>query len=224
MVTTVALLGVVMAVVMAGVVAFTRLSSGTEQRMQNLEEARTIMGVVVRELRTATPATASGTRTAAFVTALPTEAVFYANRRFSSPGSPTDPTLPVSAAPMQVRLFLEADPGNTARSRLVEEVTQPSGSGNNITWPSGNTRRRVIGVDILNAATTGNALFCYDDAAAAVSPPAETTFCTATTTPAVDDIANVRVRLQVQRSGTTAVSVLTSSVWLPNVAAEEVSL
>jgi hypothetical protein len=223
MVTTVAILGVVMAVVTAGVIAFTRLSGGAEQRMRNLEEARTIMAVVARDLRTATPATVSGVRTAAFVTTLPTEAVFYANQRFSSPGSPTDTTLPVSAPPVRVRLRLEADPGNTARSRLIEEVTQPSGSGNNITWPSANMRSRVIGTDILNTATTGNALFCYDDAAAAASPPTESTFCS-TTTPAAAAIANVRVRLQVQRSSTQGVTVLTGSVWLPNVAAEDVTL
>jgi Tfp pilus assembly protein PilW len=221
MVTTVGLLGVVMAVVMAGVIAFTRLSGNTEDRMRNLEEARTIMAVLTKDLRTATPATASGARVDAFVTTQPTEVVFYANQR-SSPGSPTDPTLPVSAAPLRVRLRLETDPANPARRRLIQEVTQPTGSGNNITWPSTPTRSRVVGTNIRNDTTTGNALFCYDNAAAAATPPVETSFCS-TATPAPAAIANVRVRLQVQRADTQGVTVLTSSVWLPNVAAEAVT-
>jgi hypothetical protein len=223
MVTTVAILGAVMAVVMAGVVAFTRLSGGTEQRMRNLEEARTIMNVVARDLRTATPATVLGVRTASpFVAAEPTRAVFYANQRFTSPGNPTDPTLPVSAAPVRVELRLAADPANPSRSRLIEEVIEPTGSGSNISWPA-DGRERVIGTNILNTATTGNALFCYDDAARAAAPPTEATFCS-TATPALADIAGVRIRLQVQRSGSQGVTVLTSSVWLPNVAAEDVEL
>jgi hypothetical protein len=122
----------------------------------------------------------------------------------------------VSTPPVKVRLYLQADPANTSRNRLVEEVTPPTGNGSNITWPSANTRTRVVGTNILNSST--NALFCYDDATSA------TTASCASTTPALADITSVRVNLDVQRSTTTGVASLDSQVWLPNVAAEAVTL
>jgi prepilin-type N-terminal cleavage/methylation domain-containing protein len=215
---TMMLLGVVLAIVMAGLSTFTRTANSAERRMQNLEQARTMMAVVTRDLRTATPISASdGSRQAAFVTVTSTSVEFYGNLRFQAPASSTTTsTTPTLATPVRVRLALETDPLRSDRSQLTETVSTITGT---VT-----SRKRVLGTSLLNSTATGSELFCYEDATAATTTTASATAWCPGTTPAVDAIASVKVRLLVQTTtGDTSAS-LTSSVWLPNIALDKVTL
>jgi prepilin-type N-terminal cleavage/methylation domain-containing protein len=228
MTVTVAILGLVIAVLLGAVAAITRTASGAERRMQNLEQARVVMGVAVRDLRMATPVTTSTGKLAAFATADPTEAVFYANLGFQAPASSTtSSTLPFASPPVRVRLFLETDQVNAGRSQLVEEVTRASISGSAISWPQANTRRRVVGTALLNSSASGNELFCYGDDSPATTGSVQLgsgqSWCQQTT-PAPASIAAVQVQLIVQQSSSQGPTTLTTSVSLPNVAADKVIL
>jgi hypothetical protein len=167
-------------------------------------------------------ATSTG-KLAAFATAGPTEAVFYANLGFQAPASSTtSSTLPFASPPVKVRLFLETDQVNAGRSQLVEEVTRASISGSAISWPQANTRRRVVGTALLNSSASGKELFCYGDDSPATTGSVQS-WCQQTT-PAPASIAAVQVQLIVQQSSSQGPTTLTTSVSLPNVAADKVIL
>jgi prepilin-type N-terminal cleavage/methylation domain-containing protein len=208
MAVTVGLLGLVLATAFGAMTAFTGIAGGAERRMRNLEQARLLMNVTTRDLRTATPTLINGTEVAAFVSATADSVEFYGNLRF-------DATTPVTDPPVRVRLFLETDPRDATRRQLVETVTALPTTA----VPSPAPRRRVIGVSLL----PDTEMFCYDTAEVAASTDLGA-WCASSTVPALADIAMVRVRILVQRSSAQGPTVLISSVYLPNVALDKVAL
>jgi hypothetical protein len=208
MAVTLGLLTVVLATAIGALLAFTNISSGSDRRTQNLEQARIMMNVTTRDLRTATPALVNGAKVAAFVTAAPDSAEFYGNLRFNA-------TTPLTDPPVRVRLFLETDPQNPARRQLVQTVTALPTTA----VPSPVPRRRVVGGSLLPTTQ----MFCYETAAAALQSDLGS-WCASDTVPALADIAMVRIRILVQRSGAQGPATLISSVYLPNVALDKVTL
>jgi hypothetical protein len=206
MAVTAALLALVLATAFGALTAFTGIAGSTERRMQNLEQARLLMNVTTRDLRTATPTLINGVKTAAFVSATADSVEFYGNLRFNA-------TAPVTDPPVRVRLFLETDPRDATRRQLVETVTALPTTA----VPSPVPRRRVLGQSLL----PDTEMFCYDTAAVAADPGS---WCASSTVPALADIAMVRVRILVQRNSAQGPTTLISSVYLPNVALDKVTL
>lgn len=101
-VAAVALLTLVMGAVFAGMHSMQGAVAGSEERLQNLDEARQVMAVTSRDLRTAVRL---GAGQSPFVYAAGNEAIFHAN-------------LDTEGAPKKVRIYIDDD------DRLVEEVWQ----------------------------------------------------------------------------------------------------
>jgi hypothetical protein len=161
--------------------AFQRVSTAADHRLRNLEQARVMMAVVTRDLRTATT----------FTTASASEVVFLGNLNTST----------ASAPPRRIRLYVDG------QGRLVEQVTESDPGSSPVTY-NGIPATRVLGTFVVN----GTAMFAY-----------QTDTGTATTT--LNQIASVSVQLQVRMPSTYAPNptTLSTSVWLPNVAAAKVT-
>jgi prepilin-type N-terminal cleavage/methylation domain-containing protein len=179
MAVVIALLGLVLAMAMQGLVAYQRATAAADTRQQNLEEARTVMAVLTKDLRTAT----------AFTAATATDVTFTALLNVGS-----------TAPPNQVRLYVDGS------GVLREAVTVPDDpTASPITY-TGTPTTRVVGRGL--TATSG--LLSYRDSADNV---------TATLTAITSVVVTVSVDLP-SRSGTDVpATVLTSRVFLPNVAA-----
>ena len=179
MAVVVALLGVVLAMAMQGLVAYQRATAAADTRQQNLEEARAVMAVATKDLRTAT----------AFSAATATDVTFTALLNIGA-----------SAPPNQVRLYVDSN------GILREVVTPPDDpTASPITYTGAGTTR-VVGRGL----TATSSLLSYRDSSDTV-----TTSLTA--------VASVVVTVSVDlpsRAGTDVpATVLTSRVFLPNVAA-----
>ena len=179
MAVVIALLGLVLAMAMQGLVSYQRATASADTRQQNLQEARAVMAVLTKDLRTAT----------AFTAATATDVTFTALLNIGS-----------TAPPNQVRLYADAN------GILREVVTPPDDpSASPITYTSAGTTR-VVGRGL----TGTSSLLSYRDSA-----DTATTSLTAITSVVV----TVSVDLP-SRSGTDVpATVLTSRVFLPNVAA-----
>ena len=99
MAVVVALLGLVLAMAMQGLVSYQRATASADTRQQNLEEARAVMAVLTKDLRTVTEFTAATT----------TDVTFTALLNIGS-----------TAPPNQVRLYVDAS------GVLREVVTRPT--------------------------------------------------------------------------------------------------
>jgi prepilin-type N-terminal cleavage/methylation domain-containing protein len=179
MAVVVALLGLVLAMAMQGLVSFQRATAAADTRQQNLEEARAVMAVLTKDLRTATE----------FTAATATDVTFTALLNIGS-----------TAPPNRVRLYVDGS------GVLREAVTPPDDpTASPITY-TGTPATRVVGRGL--TATSG--LLSYRDSADNV---------TATLTAITSVVVTVSVDLP-SRSGTDVpATVLTSRVFLPNVAA-----
>ncbi|HEY7607536.1 MAG TPA: hypothetical protein VID07_12290 [Actinomycetes bacterium] len=179
MAVVVALLGLVLAMAMQGLVAYQRAAAAADTRQQNLEEARSVMAVLTKDLRTATE----------FSAATATDVTFTALLNVGS-----------TAPPNQVRLYVDT---NGVLREVVVPPDDPTASP--ITYTGAGTTR-VVGRGL----TATSSLLAYYDSSGAV-----TTSLTA--------VASVVVTVSVDlpsRSGTDVpATVLTSRVFLPNVAA-----
>ena len=179
MAVVVALLGLVLAMAMQGLVSYQRATAAADTRQQNLEEARNVMAVLSKDLRTAT----------AFTAATATDVTFTALLNVGS-----------TAPPNQVRLY--ADTGGILR----EVVTPPDDPSDSPITYTGTGRTRIVGRGL--TATSG--LLSYRDSSDNV---------TASLTAITSVVVTVSVDLP-SRSGTDVpATVLTSRVFLPNVAA-----
>jgi prepilin-type N-terminal cleavage/methylation domain-containing protein len=181
---TVALLSIVMASVLGALAAFQRVGGAADHRLRNLEQARVMMAVLTKDLRTAT----------SFTTASASEVVFLGNLN----------TCKASDPPVRVRLYTDT------QGRLLEELTPTVSAPTSTACATELTaaRTRVVGTSVTN----GTAVFGFlNDAGVA------------TTT--LNQIASVSVQLSVQMPSTFArnPSTLSTSVWLPNVAAAKVT-
>jgi hypothetical protein len=140
MVTTVALIGIVMSTVMVGAFSAQNAIMGSGTRLENLDQARTLMASLTKDVRTAVRLTAG---TSPFTIADGNHAVFYAN-------------LSTTSAPKKVDLSIDS------QSRLLEQVwTADSGSSApNYTY-TGTATIRLVGRYVANTAATP--LFTYLD-------------------------------------------------------------
>jgi hypothetical protein len=147
MVTTVALIGIVMSTVMVGAFSAQNAIMGSGTRLENLDQARTLMASLTKDVRTAVRLSAG---TSPFTVADGNHAVFYAN-------------LSTTSAPKKVDLSIDS------QSRLVEQVwTADSGSSApNYTY-TGSATIRLVGRYVAN--TAAKPLFTYlDDNGSALS-------------------------------------------------------
>jgi hypothetical protein len=148
LVCVVLMLGMVLLVVYQGVDAMTRSLGGTERRLVNLDEARTLMAVTTKDLRTATRLQAG---TSPFVAAESREVIFYANLNTDGGSGSV-----VENGPRRTRIFVDTD------SQLIEEVVKPDASSvpPNYTY-TGTATRRFVGRYVAN--TTAQPIFRYYD-------------------------------------------------------------
>jgi type II secretory pathway pseudopilin PulG len=138
--TTVALIGIVMSAVMVGTFSAQNAILGSDTRLQNLDQARTLMASLTKDVRTAVRLSAG---TSPFTLADGNHAVFFAN-------------LSTSAAPKKVDLSIDS------QSRLIEQVwTADTGSvAPNYTYTGASTVR-LVGRYVAN--TAAKPLFAYLD-------------------------------------------------------------
>jgi type II secretory pathway pseudopilin PulG len=177
MTVVVALLGLVLAVALQGVSAYQRAAAATDMRQRNLDEARVIMAVLTKDLRTATSFSAVAGGDVTFLGLVNTGA---------------------TAPPNQLRLSVDG------QGVLREATTPPDNPNASPITYTGTPATRVVGRGVV---ASGN-LFSFRDAADAT-----------TTTPT--SVRSVVISLSVDLPSGAPVppTVLTSRVFLPNVAA-----
>ena len=197
-----ALLGVVLTVVYQGVNSAGQAISGTEKRLANLDEARVLMAVTTKDVRTATRLQAG---TSPFATANKRELIFYANlNNNGASGSVVD------NGPRRVRIYVDAN------SQLIEEVVKPGASSVPPAYTyNGVATRRFVGRYVAN--TAGNPIFRYYDS--------DGDELTATPLSANDRLAvhSVKITLAIRKSTTFPIAdtTLVNTVRLPNVDYQE---
>ena len=138
---TLLLLSIVMTVVYASIDSAQRAITGESARIVNLDEARTLMAVTTKDLRTATRLQAG---TSPFISAQARDVTFYANLNNTTGG------------PRKIRIYI--DPSNT----LIASVWNPDASSvaPNYTY-TGPSSLRYVGQYVNNA--VGQAIFQYYD-------------------------------------------------------------
>ena len=177
MTVVVALLAVVLAMAFEGLTSFQAATAGNAARLRNLEEARLIMAVLTKDLRTAT----------SFSSLAPGDVSFLGNLNTTATGPPN-----------RIRLYVDG------QGRLLEAVTPPDNpTANPITY-TGVPTTRVVGEGVVS---TGSLLDFRDTAD--------------TTTTTTTEVTSVVVTLSVNLPAAVTVpaTVLSSRVFLPNVAA-----
>ncbi len=192
------MLGLVLMVVYQGVDSVTHAIGGTERRLENLDEARVLMAVATKDIRTATRLQAG---TSPFVLADKREVVFYANLNNDGTSGSV-----VENGPRRVRIYVDTN------SELVEEVTKPDASSVPPTYTyNGAASRRFVGRYVANTASVP--IFRYYDL--------NGTELTATPLSATDRLSagSVRITLSIRRATgfPVANTTLVNTVRLPNV-------
>jgi type II secretory pathway pseudopilin PulG len=179
MAVVVALLGLVLTMAMQGVLSYQRATASADTRQDNLDQARTVMAVLTKDLRTATAFTAMTATDVTFTGLLNTAATAPAN---------------------QLRLWVDSN------GVLREAVTPPDDPNASPLTYTGTPTTRIVGRGLVS--TSG--LLSYRDSADAV-----TTSLTAVTSVVI----TVSVDLPSRSGADVPPTVLTSRVFLPNVAA-----
>ncbi len=179
MAVVVALLGLVLTMAMQGLVSYQRAAAGADTRQQNLEQARTVMAVLSKDLRTATAFTAMAATDVTFTGLLNTAA---------------------TAPPNQLRLYADSS------GVLREAVTPPDNPNASPITYTGTPTTRIVGRGLVSTSS----LLSFRDSTDTV-----TTSLTAVTSVVV----TVSVDLPSRSGIDVPPTVLTSRVFLPNVAA-----
>jgi prepilin-type N-terminal cleavage/methylation domain-containing protein len=179
MAVVVALLGLVLTMAFQGLISYQRATASADTRQQNLDQARIVMAVLTKDLRTATEFSAMTTSDVTFTGLLNTAA---------------------TAPPNQLRLY--ADAGGVLR----EAVTPPDDPNASPLTYTGTPTTRVVGRGLVS--TSG--LLSFRDSSDAV---------TTTLTAVTSVVVTVSVDLPSQSGAEVPPTVLTSRVFLPNVAA-----
>jgi type II secretory pathway pseudopilin PulG len=179
MAVVVAVLGLVLTMAMQGLVSYQRAAAGADTRQQNLEQARTVMAVLSKDLRTATAFTAMTATDVTFTGLLNTASTAPAN---------------------QLRLYVDSS------GVLREAVTPPDNPNASPLTYTGTPTTRMVGRGLVN--TSG--LLSFRDSSDAV-----TTSLTAVTSVVI----SVSVDLPSRSGIDVPPTVLSSRVFLPNVAA-----
>jgi hypothetical protein len=188
--TTLLLLGVVMGTVMTGTFSANNAVMGASLRLENLDQARTLMASLTKDVRTAVHLSAG---TSPFIVADANHATFYAN-------------LSTTGAPKKVDLAIDS------QSRLIEKVwtADASSSAPNYTY-TGAATVRLVGRYVANSAA--KPLFTYlDDSSNTLSAtPLSSTDLLA--------ISAVQIQLVVKKTVATPLNptTLINRVRLPNV-------
>jgi hypothetical protein len=205
-VATLAIMSIVMMVVYQGVDSMTASVAGAENRLVNLDEARTLMDATTKDLRTATRLQAG---TSAFVIAKDTEVEFYANLGLSSSNG---------YAPVRVHIYVDSN------NQLIEEVKEPDqasiANAPNYTYdsdPTNQPRVRYVGRYVANPA--GSPIFTYlDQNGNAITP-------TPLTGTALLGINSVTIELMIRKTPTGGIgyTTLQSTVRMPNMDFTQVS-
>jgi hypothetical protein len=196
------ILGIVLAMVYAGVNSAGQALGGTEKRLANLDEARTLMAVATKDIRTATRLQAG---TSPFTIANKREVVFYANLNNNGASSSV-----VDNGPRRVRIYVDSS------SRLIEEVTKPAASSVPPSYTyTGTPARRFVGRYVGN--TTAQPIFRFYDTNGTELTPAP---LSAANLLAVN---SVEITLSIRRATTfpIASTTLVNTVRLPNVDYQE---
>jgi type II secretory pathway pseudopilin PulG len=179
MAVVIALLGLVLAMAMQGLVSYQRAAGAADTRQQDLEEARTAMAVLSKDLRTATELTAATATDVTFTALLNTGSTAPANR---------------------LRLYVDA--GGVLR----EAVTPPDDPTASPLTYTGTPATRIVGRGLVDTGT----LLSFRDSTDTV---------TATLTAVTSVVVTVSVDLPSRSGNEVPATVLTSRVFLPNVAA-----
>ena len=154
LVTTLLLLSVVLGTVMTGTFSAENAVNGATLRLQNLDQARTLMADLTKDVRTAVRLQAG---TSPFVVADGNHATFYAN-------------LSTTGAPRKVDLSIDS------QSRLIEKVwTADAGStAPNYTY-TGAATVRLVGRYVANTAATPMFTYLDDSSNVLASTPLSAT-------------------------------------------------
>lgn len=184
------ILGVVMAFLFTSIDSADEAVKGTELRITNLDEARTLMAVLTKDMRTATRLQAG---TSPFVVARDTDVTFYANLDNTTGG------------PRKIRIWV----GN--QSQITVSVWTPDAASiaPNYTY-TGTPRDRYVGRYVAN--TAAQPVFeYYDDAGTKLMAPVSDQDRLA--------ITSVRITIAVRASTHLPVGTVTlvDQVRLPNV-------
>jgi prepilin-type N-terminal cleavage/methylation domain-containing protein len=202
------LLSAILAFTMGSVASFQRAATGGVRRIENLNEARILMQVITKDIRTAAKLSASSSP---FILADDNELIFLANLNLSQ----DDPAY--SQCPKRIRLYVDGV------DKLIESVTEPDLGGtppDNCTWPATPTRNRLVGRYIANDPSEPIFTYYYADPDSEVG--ALLPF-TATQTPlSVGDsvlVKAVGIELAIRKdtSLTVAHTTIQNRVRLPNV-------
>jgi prepilin-type N-terminal cleavage/methylation domain-containing protein len=179
MAVVVALLGLVLTMAFQGLVSYQRATASADTRQQNLDQARTVMAVLTKDLRTATEFTTMTATDVTFTGLLNTAATAPAN---------------------QLRLYV--DSGGVLR----EAVTVPDNPTASPLTYTGTPTTRVVGQGLVSTSS----LLSFRDSSDAV---------TTSLTAVASVIITVSVDLPSRSGGDVPPTVLSSRVFLPNVAA-----
>jgi type II secretory pathway pseudopilin PulG len=175
----VALLGLVLAMAVQGLVSYQRAAASADTRQENLEEARAVMAVLTKDLRTATGFTAVAAADVTFTGLLNTGSTAPAN---------------------ELRLYADGS------GVLREEVTPPDNPNASPLTYTGTPATRVVGRGL----TATGSLLSFRDSA----DNATTTLSAITSV-----VITVSVDLPSRSGADVPATVLSSRVFLPNVAA-----
>ncbi len=186
MVTVLLLLGMILGTVYSTIFSTQDTVLGTNERLRNLDEARTIMAVLTKDTRTAVRLQAG---TSPFILADKNEVTFYAN-------------LNTTDAPKKVHIFIDSS------SQLKEEVWNGTGTKPNYTFP-GAAKTRLVGRFVANNAS--KPIFEYLDDANNVLP----TPLSATDLLNVDGV-RITLRVKRSNGQNVATTTLINRVRLPN--------
>jgi hypothetical protein len=202
LVAVVTILGIVLTMVYQGINSAGQALGGTEKRLANLDEARILMAVSTKDVRTATRLTAG---TSPFTLADKREVIFYANLNNNGASASV-----VNNGPRRVRIYV--DPS----SQLIEEVVKPDASSVPPAYTyNGAATKRFVGRFVANPAS--EPIFRYYD----------TNGDELTNVPlsATDRLAvnSVKITLSIRKSTTfpIASTTLINTVRLPNVDYQE---
>jgi hypothetical protein len=186
---TLFLLGLVLATVYQGIFSANDMVASTDDRLRNLEEARALMNVTTKDVRTAVRLSASGSP---FTKAEGLEAIFYAN-------------LNTTDKPKKVRISIDA------QSRLIEEVwtADAASTAPNYTYTTP-PKVRYVGRYVAN--TAAKPIFEYLDGS-------NNTLAAPVSAANLPKIRAVRITLMVKRTPAynSPATTLVNRVRLPNV-------
>jgi Prokaryotic N-terminal methylation motif len=196
------LLGIVLTMVYEGIDSAGQAIGGAEKRLANLDEARVLMAVSTKDVRTATRLQAG---TSPFTLADARELIFFANLNNNGVSGSV-----VDNGPRRVRIFVDSE------SQLVEEVTKPDAASVPPDYTfSGTPARRFVGRYIANA--SDQPIFRYFDSSGDELTP--------TPLSATDLLAvtSVQITLSIRRSTSLPIAstTLVNTVRLPNVDYQE---